>query len=225
MLGFILGVVIAAAATPIPQAQTAAACPREPVRAIEESNFILPPDPHATHDTVRFTLDIGADGRLRRSVLTESSGDPAIDAAAAQALTQFRFAAPTFGCVATSTTWSWFWRLPDEIVSRGTGRVERGSVAERVPRRPTRLPRRARRSYGRLGSPFPRTVRNPEPQSSTSSLDANARVTAVHLVQSSGETKTDYAAAVAARNGLYVFVRVPGCPSGATVYRLELTFR
>jgi TonB family protein len=55
-------------------------------------------------------------------------------------------------------------------------------------------------------------------------LDANARVTAVRLVQSSGAKKTDYAATVAARNGIFIFVHEPGCPVGPTVYRLELTF-
>jgi len=56
-------------------------------------------------------------------------------------------------------------------------------------------------------------------------LDANARVRAVHLAHSSGKTKTDYAATIAARNATYAFVPVPGCPSGSTVYRFELTFR
>jgi hypothetical protein len=55
-------------------------------------------------------------------------------------------------------------------------------------------------------------------------LDAGARVTAVRLVQSTGNTKTDYAATVGARNGLFIYVHEPGCPAGPTVYRLELTF-
>lgn len=225
MLGFILGVVIAAAATPIPQAQAAAACPREAVRVVEESNFTMPSDAHPTHDTVRFTLDIGSDGRLRRSVLTESSGDPAIDAAAAQALTQFRFAAPTFGCVASSTTTSWSWRIPAEEVSPASPAPSAAPATSAAPA--------SSAPVASCTAPFVRAARLAIPPRREKpgtaivdvTLDANARVTNVHLVQSSGETKTDYAATVAARTGGFVFVRVPGCPSGATVYRLELTFR
>lgn len=227
MLGFILGVVIAAAATPMPQAQSTAACPREPVRIVEESNFTLPDEAHPTNDAVRFALDIGSDGRVRRTVLTESSGDPAIDAAAAQALTQFRFAAPTFGCLATSTVTSQFWQFPADMVSAPTP-APAGSPAPSASAAPASgVPGAA------CTAPFVRPARFAIPRHREKpgtaiidvTLDADARVTAVHLVQSSGTVKTDYAATVAARGGGYVFVRVPGCPAGPTVYRLEMTFR
>lgn len=227
-----------ATASPIPQAQAAAACPREPIRIVEESNFTFPPGAHPTNANVRFALDVGSDGRLRRAVLTESSGDAAIDAAAAQAMTQFRFAAPSSGCVAASTTSSWFWRLPDELVTPATAAPSSEAPGSAVPSSAspggaapsTATPRAAPAA---CTAPFVRPARLALPPRRESSgtatidvtLDANARVTAVRLVQSSGEKKTDYAATVAARNGTFVFVHEPGCPGGPTVYRLELTFR
>lgn len=222
MLGVILGVVIATA-SPIPQAQMAAACPREPMRIVEESNFTLPPGAHPTNANVRFALDIGSDGRLRRAVLTESSGDAAIDAAAAQAMTQFRFAAPSSGCVAVSTTSSWFWRLPDELVIPA---VTAPSPAAPSTATPSAAPAACTAPFVRPAHlALPPRRESPGTATIDVTLDANARVTAVRLVQSSGEQKTDYAATVAARNGIFIFVHEPGCPVGPTVYRLELTFR
>jgi TonB family protein len=237
VLGFILGVVIAAA-SPIPQAQAAAACPREPMRIVEESNFTFPPGAHPTNANVRFALDVGSDGRLRRAVLIESSGDAAVDAAAAQAITQFRFAAPSSGCVAISTVSSWFWRLPDELITPATAAPSTnapnipapGTAASSVATPSTAT---ASAAPAACTAPFVRPAhlalppRRESPGTATIdvTLDANARVTAVRLVQSSGEKKTDYAATVAARNGIFIFVHEPGCPVGPTVYRLELTFR
>jgi len=224
VLVFILGVVIAASPTPIPQAQAAAACPRESPRVIEESNFTLTPDARPTNANVRFALDLGSDGRLRRAVLVESSGDATVDAAAAQALTQFRFAAPTFGCVALSTTWSWYWRFPDEALTTATPAASAAPASSPAPTAST--------APTSCTAPFVRLARlripgREQPGTATVdvTLDADARVKAVRLVQPSGHLKTDYAATVAARGGIYIFVRVPGCPSGPTVYRLELTFR
>jgi len=218
VLGFILGVVIAAAATPISHTQSAAACPREATHVIEKANFTLSPDARATNGYVRFALDIGSDGRLRRAFLTESSGDPAVDAAAAQALTQFRFAAPSMGCVAVSTVWSWFWRFSDDDVNPVTPAPS--------PAPPSPTPASCTAPFVRpAGFPLPPRREHPGTATIDVTLDLAAHVTAVHLVKSSGAMKTDYAATVAARNGTYVFVSVPGCPASPTVYRLEMTFR
>jgi TonB family protein len=225
VLGFILGVVIAASPTPVPQAQAAAACPREPPRVIEESNFTLTPDARPTNANVRFALDLGSDGRLRRAVLVESSGDATVDAAAAQALTQFRFAAPTFGCVALSTTWSWYWRLPAEELTAATPAASAAPASSTAPAAST-VPASCTAPFVRLAwLPIPGRREQPGTATVDVTLDADARVKAVRLVQPSEHLKTDYAATVAARNGRYIFVRVRGCPSGPTVYRLELTFR
>jgi TonB family protein len=224
MLGFILGVVIAAIPTPIPQAYATAACPRQAPRIVNAVNFTLPLGARPTRDSVRFVLDIGSDGRLRRWALAESSGDPAIDAAAAQVLPQFTFAPPSSGCVALSATVPWFWKLPAEMVT--------ASVATPSVQAPTVVPTSSA-APASCTAPFVRLTRfglpahRQMPGTATVDvmLDANAHVTAVRLAHSSGKTKTDYAATIAARNASFAFVPVPGCPSGPTTYRLELTFR
>src|ERR1700681_4195681 len=98
------------AASPVPAPASSAACPRENVRVVEESNFELPETVRATHDRVRFLLHIGSDGRVRRMAKVESSGDAAVDAAAEKALGEFRFAAATANCVSASGLWSQWWR-------------------------------------------------------------------------------------------------------------------
>lgn len=225
MLGFILGVVIAASPTPFPQARAVAACPREPPRVIEESNLTLTPEERPTNAHVRFALDLGSDGRLRRAVLVESSGDSAIDAAAAQALKQFRFAAPTFGCVSVSANWSWYWRFPDEVLATATPAASAAPASSPAPSAST-AQASCTAPFVRLAwLPIPSRREQPGTATVDVTLDADARVKAVHLVHPSGHFKTDYAATVAARNGNYIFESIPGCPSGPTVYRLELTFR
>ncbi|MDP9105592.1 MAG: hypothetical protein M3N49_06635 [Candidatus Eremiobacteraeota bacterium] len=217
MIARLLAAVILAAAAPapVPVRAPAAACPRENVRVIEESNFELPENAHATHERVRFLLDLGSDGRIRRTTLAESSGDAAVDAAAAKAVGEFRYAAPTAGCVSTSTVWSQYWRMPPEVLASPV--PDAGAPSSPAP----------------CAAPFVRPQRFPLPPLREApgtafvdvALDGSARVTAVHLVQSSGNKKTDYAATVAARQGVYVFERQPGCSPTATTYRFELTFR
>jgi TonB family protein len=155
---------------------------------------------------------------VRRWALTDTSGDPALDAAAGQALAQFRFAAPTLGCVTMSTVipWSWAFR-PDSVPS--------GAPASGQPA-PTASPVVCGAPFvavTRLGLPPRRET--PGTATVDVSLSADARVTAVHLATSSGIKKTDYAATIAARRAAYEFVPVNGCRPVATVYRLELTFR
>src|ERR1700681_1940537 len=90
------------AASPVPAPAPSGACPRENVRVVEESNFALPDTVRATHDRVRFLVDIGSDGRVRRIGKVETSGDASCDVAAEKALGEFRFAAPTANCVSAS---------------------------------------------------------------------------------------------------------------------------
>jgi outer membrane biosynthesis protein TonB len=215
---FLAAVLFAASSTPAPAATVPAAyagCPRENVRIIEESNFEFPENAHPTHERVRFLLDLGSDGRIRRTALAESSGDATIDAAAAKAVGEFRYAAPTAGCVSTSTVTSQYWRMPAEaLASPAPDAAASSSPAPCAGPfvRPRTFPLPYRREAP--GTAFVDVV-----------LDASARVTAVHLVQSTGNKKTDYAATIAARQGVYVFERQPGCAPTATTYRLELTFR
>jgi TonB family protein len=219
MIAALLAAVIVATASPAPHPAPvrgpAAACPRENVRIIEESNFEFPENAHPTHERVRFLIDLGSDGRIRRSALVESSGDATVDAAAAKAAGEFRYAAPTAGCVSTSAVWSAYWKMPPEALASPA--PDAGASSSPVP----------------CATPFVRPQRFPLPHlrevPGTAfvdvALDASARVTAVHLVRSSGNKKTDYAATVAARQGVYVFERQPGCAPTATTYRFELTFR
>jgi TonB family protein len=208
-------VLAAASPAPAPTRAPAAGCPRENVRIIEESNFEFPENGHPTHGRVRFLIDLGSDGRIRRSALVESSGDATVDAAAAKAVGEFRYAAPTAGCVSTSAVWSAYWRMPPEALASPA--PDAGASSSPAPcAAPFVRPQRF---------PLPRLREAPGSASVDVALDAGARVTGVHLVQSSGNKKTDYAATVAARNGTYVFERQPGCAPVATTYRFELTFR
>ncbi|HEY6236806.1 MAG TPA: hypothetical protein VIW69_17025 [Candidatus Elarobacter sp.] len=212
---FLTAVMLAASPAPSPQSVPAplAGCPRENVRVVEESNFEFPETARPTHERVRFLLDLGSDGRIRRTVLAESSGDAAVDAAAEKAVGEFRYAAPTAGCVSTSSVWSQYWRMPAEALASPAPGASSSPAACAAPFvRPRTFPLPPRREAP--GTAFVDVA-----------LDASARVTAVHLAQSSGNKQTDYAATVAARQGVYVFERQPGCAPAATTYRLELTFR
>src|ERR1700682_6086568 len=117
MPAHVFTLMLALAASPAPAAASTASCPLAGVRIVEASNFTLPDDVHATHGRVRFLVDIGSDGRVRRTVLAESSGDAAVDAAATKALGEFRFAAPTHSCVAVSSAGSHVWELPAEALA------------------------------------------------------------------------------------------------------------
>jgi len=220
MIAELLAAVLLASALAPPAATApvlapAAGCPRENTRIVEESNFEFPENAHPTHERVRFLLDLGSDGRVRRTALAESSGDAAVDAAAAKAVGEFRFTAPTAKCVSTSTVASQYWRMPPEALASPA--PDAGASSSPVP-----CPAPFVRP---LTFPLPPRREAPGTASVDVALDASARVTAVHLVQSSGNKKTDYAAAIVARHGVYVFERQPGCPPAATTYRLELTFR
>ena len=208
-------VIFGASPAPVSGTGSTAACPREAGHVIQESQLEFPQDAHPTHDRVRFLIDLGSDGRVRRSSMVESTGDAALDAAAAKALAEYRFAVPTYGCVSSSSALSRYWTVPREALA--SPEPAAGASTAPVP----------------CVAPFIRPMRLPVPRRREATgtaavdvgIDANARVTAVHLAQSSGNKKTDYAATVAARNGIYVFERQPGCAPVATTYRLELTFR
>ena len=208
--------VLLAVAAPTPEARGAtAACPRERGHVIEESQLEVPPDARPTNGRMRFLLDLGSDGRIRRIAPVESSGDAAVDAAGTKALAQYRFALPSRGCVTSSSVTARTWVIPPEaLASPSPAATASSSPAPCVA--PFVRP---------AGFPLPQRREAPGTASVDVGLDASARVTAVHLTHSSGNKKTDYAATVAARNGTYVFERQPGCAPVATTYHLELTFR
>jgi outer membrane biosynthesis protein TonB len=210
-----VAVVLAASPPPATVRGATAACQRERGHVIEESQLEVPPDAHPTNERMRFLIDLGSDGRIRRIATVESSGDAAVDAAAVKSLAQYRFALPSSGCVTTSSVTSRWWNIPpDALASPSPAAVASSSPAPCVA--PFIRP---------MGFPLPRRREVPGTASVDIGLDASARVTAVHLMHSSGNKKTDFAATVAARNGTYVFERQPGCAPVATTYHLELTFR
>ncbi len=211
-----VAVILAASPPPATERDATAACPRERGHVIEESQLEFPQDAHPTHDRVRFLVDLGSDSRIRRIATVESSGDAAVDAAAAKALAGYRFAVPSAGCVSSSSVVSPWWRIPPEALPSPAPAATPASSSPTPCVAPFVRPMRF---------PLPRRREVPGTASVDVAVDASARVTAVHLAQSSGNKKTDYAAAVAARNGTYVFERQPGCAPVATTYRLELTFR
>ncbi|MDQ6944075.1 MAG: energy transducer TonB [Candidatus Eremiobacteraeota bacterium] len=211
--------IIAASPAPTTVRGSTAACPRDRGHVIEESQLEFPQDAHPTHGRVRFFVDLGSDGRVRRSSMMESTGDAALDAAAAKALAEYRFAMPSAGCVTTSSTIARWWNIPPAALASPS------PAPEGVPISPSSPVPCVAPFIRPIGFPLPRRREVPGTASVDVGIDASARVTAVHLVQSSGNKKTDYAATVAARNGLYVFERQPGCAPVATTYRLELTFR
>ena len=210
----------AASAAPPPARSPFGGCARATTRVIGKARLDFPENARPTHERVRFLLDLGSDGRIRRTAMVESSGDAAVDAAAATAVAEYRFAPPTMGCVAASSTWSPWWDMPPAtLASAPPAEADpAGSPAPSSPVpcsppfvEPTRFPLPLRR--------LPRGTAAVDV-----ALDANARVTSVHLARSSGNKKSDYAATIAARNATYVFRRQPGCAPVATTYRFELSF-
>lgn len=212
----LVAVTLAASPSPATVRGATTACPVERGHIIEESQLEFPQDAHPTHERVRFLVDLGSDGRVRRSSMVESSGDAAVDAAAATALAGYRFAVPSAGCVSTSSAISRWWNVPPQALATPPPDAAAASS----------LPAQCVTPFIRpMSFPLPHRREVPGTASVDVALDASARVTAVHLTRSSGNKKTDYAATVAARNGTYVFERQPGCAPVATTYHLELTFR
>lgn len=205
MLGLILGVGMAAA------------CPRVPPRVVTTANFTMPEGAHPTRDALRFVVDIGSEGRLRRWALIESSGDAALDAAAEAALPELRFAPPSLGCVSLSASVPWSWRIPAEMIASPT-------TASAEPK-PGAAPVACTAPFVQVNRLMLGAKRqSPGAVSVDVSLDANAHVTSVRLVHPSGNIKTDYAATIAARTSTYAYLPIPSCPARPTTYHLELGF-
>ena len=99
MFAFVLATIVAAAGQPV----SAAACPASQTRVLLTSEPIAPDNIHPTNRRVQLLLDVGSEGELRRSAITESSGDAVFDAAALDAAKRFRFAPHTQDCISTSS--------------------------------------------------------------------------------------------------------------------------
>ena len=183
----------------------------------------VPAAPHPTHPRVAYLIDLGSDGRIRRYALVESSGDPAVDAAAGKAVAATRFAPPTVRCISVSTVVRRYWDVPVEPPEPPAS-ADISSPAPAPSASPTATALSCAALFVRPTN-FPIPPRKPPGTTAIDvGLDALARVTAVHLVRSSGNKKTDYAATIAARHGRYRFELQPGCAPAPTTYRLEMTF-
>jgi TonB family protein len=219
MFAFFLATLIAAAGEPA----YVAACPVDQVRVLSASTPVEPLNIHTTNRRVRFLLDLGSDGALRRAAMTESSGDATFDAAALDAVKRFRFAPPAQGCISTSSV------VPEEF------NVPLLSLAKPAPggSGPPVLPSSAPETAVAIcGAPFVRltgleiadTRQAPGTVAIDVGLDAAAHVTSAKLAHVSGNAKTDAAGLSAARDAQYAFTLPPGCRSQPTTYRLELTY-
>jgi outer membrane biosynthesis protein TonB len=207
-----------------------APCPLERVRAVRFVDAELPEGAHPSNEFVRYAVDIGSDGRIRRVALTESSGDPAVDDAVRAALTQSVFAAASFRCVAVSSAFIQTFPLPPPAPDQPADQPSAAPAASATPVAAASPP-----AVGaRCAAPFPTikalrlssyTRQAPGTAAVDVSLDAAAHVTHVQLVRSTGNKRTDYAAAITARLSTYKFLPQAGCAPSPTVYRLELTYR
>jgi TonB family protein len=188
---------------------------------LSASQPIEPDNIHPTNRRVRVLLDVGSDGVLRRSAVTESSGDAVFDAAVLDAVKRFRFAPPAQGCISTSFV------VPEDF------NVPLISLARPVPGSsgPVEIPSMAP-AAAICSAPFvqltgldvPDQRQAPGTAAVDVGLDASAHVTSAKLAHSSGNPKTDAAATAAAKNAQYAFTLPPGCRATPTIYRLELTY-
>jgi TonB family protein len=218
MLAFLLAQLLAATGP-----ASAAACPNVDPRIVIPALFVPPDGTHPTNRYVRFELDLGSDGRIRRVAMTESSGDPTFDADALAAAKAIRFAPPEQGCISTSFVAPQTFEVPLIDLARPP------TSAGGLPSVPTNAPAAAVQicsdpfvQLSGLGLPDER-----EPAGTVGvdvGLDARAHVTSVHLARTSGNPKLDAVAVAAAHDGEYEFVAQPGCPPKPTIYDLELTF-
>jgi TonB family protein len=220
MFAFLLATLVAAAGEPA----YLASCPAEQTRVVAPSPVVEPLTIHATNRRVRFLIDIGSSGEIRRTQMTESSGDTAYDTAALDAVKRFRFAPPTQGCISTSAV------VPEEFNVPLIGLVRPATSASGNPVIPSAAPETA---VAICGTPFvqltgldvPDARQAPGTVAIDVGLDASAHVTSAKLAHSSGNAKTDAAGTAAARTAQYAFTLPPGCRPAPTTYRLELTYK
>lgn len=220
MFALFLATLVAAAGEPA----YAASCPAEPIRVVATSAVVEPLTIHPTNRRVRFLVDIGSAGEIRRTAMTESSGDAAYDAAALDAVKRFRFAPPAQGCISTSSV------VPEEFNVPLLALVRPATSASGNPVIPSAAPET---SLAICGAPFvqltgldiPDRRQVPGTVAVDVGLDASAHVTSAKLAHSSGNAKTDAAGTSAARSAQYAFTLPPGCRPSPTTYRLELTYR
>lgn len=219
MFAFVLATLIAAAGEPA----YLASCPASDTRVLATSSPIVPDNVHPTNRRARFYLDVGSDGQLRRTAMTESSGDAVFDAAALEAAKRFRFAPPTQGCISTSTVVPEEFNVPLLALARPGGAAGSPIVLPSTP---------AESAVAICPAPFVRLTGLDVPDQRQApgtvaidvALDTAAHVTSVKLATSSGNPKTDAAGTSAARSAQYAFTLPPGCRPQATTYRLELTY-
>ena len=216
MFAFILATLLAAAGEPA----YLASCPASDTRVLGTSSPIVPDNIHPSNRRARLLLDIGSDGELRRAALTESSGDGVFDAAALDAAKRFRFAAPTQGCISTSTVVPEEFNVPLLALARPAGGAGSPMVLPSTPAEAI-----CPAPFVRLtGLDVPDQRQAPGSVDIDVALDAAAHVTSVKLAKPSGNARTDAAATSAARDAQYAFTLPPGCRPQATTYRLELTY-
>ena len=219
MLALLLAPLLLAAGDPA----SLAGCPAADGRVLSTAPVDAPATIHATNRRVRFLIDLGSDGTIRRVAIVETSGDAAFDAAAQSALARFRFAPPQQGCISTSSV------VPETFNVPLINLVASPPPGGGVPVIPTAPPASAVTicvaPFVQLtGIDVPDKRQAPGTVDVDVDLDAQARVLRAALAQSSGNRQTDADALAAARTAAYAFTPQPGCAPKATTYRLELTY-
>ena len=212
MFAFMLASLIAAAGEPA----YLAACPASETRVLSTSTPVAPDSIKPTNRRVRFFVDVGSDGELRHAGIVESSGDAVFDAAALDALSRFKFAPQTQGCISTSSI------VPEDFNVPLLNLARPAPGGSGVPVLPSSQPASAiaicTTAFVRLtGLDVPDARQAPGTVGVDVSLDAAAHVTGAKLAKASGNAKTDATAVSLARDAQFAFLLPPGCSPKASI--------
>ena len=221
MLAFVFAHLLALAGEPA----YLASCPTESGRNVQQAVLNPPENIHPTNRRVRFFLDLGSDGRVRRAAIVESSGDPTFDASALDAVKTEKFAAPSQNCITASSVVPESFNVPliNLITPPPAGSTAPGSIPTAAPAAAIAI---CPAPFVQLSSiDVPAKREGPGTVAIDVGLSASAKVTSIQLAASSGKKALDYFATTSARTATFAFMLPPGCAPKPTTYRLELTYR
>jgi len=172
----------------------------------------LPPEAKITSKQLAVEVDIGSDGRVRALQIDQSSGDPAVDLNARQALQGASYDPPQAGCVVYSGGLHLIYELP-------------APAAAQAPT-PAALDPHCTPYVLAFLTPDPRDRKRTGTAVVAVELDAAGTQTAAPaLRKSTGSPALDAAALRIARGGQYGFLRGSRCTPQPFTYNLELTFQ
>ena len=226
MLALLISPLLVAAAPGVPA--YLASCPTVPGSVLQQAAWVPPEIVRATNRRVRFYVDLGSDGHIRRVAVVESSGDPNFDTAAQAGLRTEKFAPPMQNCIATSSVTSASFNVPlISLVTPPPAGASPSSGSLGIPAaQPASAVTICPAPFVQLTSiDVPATKAPPGTVNVDVGLSAAAGVTSVALATSSGNKSLDALATASAKTATYQFVLPAGCGPKPTTYRLELTYR